>query len=260
VVSVSLFDANACRRTLGECQELWDDPGAWQERLAAGIEELIGGFGGAFKYYSVSPSDLGQLEEAALGVQNDESMRSDFARCVEEGGHWLLPEFNRLGMQIVLEGQASCRYSDLPGGLERYHRSEFYQRYLRPSGTGDMLIAGQRQVDGGVITLVLLRGRSDRHFSSRDEAVVRLLNMGIGEVVGTRLVTSSQFGRHRLSPRLRQTLTLLLSGLREKEIAAKLDLHPTTVHDYVRAVYRAYRVHGRAELMALFLTRRVRHR
>jgi DNA-binding CsgD family transcriptional regulator len=38
----------------------------------------------------------------------------------------------------------------------------------------------------------------------------------------------------------------------EKEIAAALDLSPATVHDYVKALYRRFRVSGRAELSAHF--------
>jgi DNA-binding NarL/FixJ family response regulator len=56
-----------------------------------------------------------------------------------------------------------------------------------------------------------------------------------------------------LSPRLRQTLTRLLEGKREKEVAGELGLSPTTVHGYVRALYRHFGVSSRAELSAHFL-------
>lgn len=56
-----------------------------------------------------------------------------------------------------------------------------------------------------------------------------------------------------LSPRLRQTLARLLEGKREKEVAGELGLSPTTVHDYVRALYRHFGVSSRAELSAHFL-------
>jgi DNA-binding NarL/FixJ family response regulator len=58
----------------------------------------------------------------------------------------------------------------------------------------------------------------------------------------------------RLSRRLLQTLCLLLDGLSEKEIAAALQLSPHTVHDYVKSLYRTYRVRSRAELHARFGT------
>lgn len=58
----------------------------------------------------------------------------------------------------------------------------------------------------------------------------------------------------RLSRRLMQTLCLLLDGLSEKEIAAELGLSPHTVHDYVKSLYRTFRVRSRAELHAHFGT------
>jgi DNA-binding CsgD family transcriptional regulator len=53
-----------------------------------------------------------------------------------------------------------------------------------------------------------------------------------------------------LSPRRRQTLRLLLSGLGEKEIATRLDLSRNTVHHHVKALYRHFHVCTRSELLA----------
>ena len=62
-----------------------------------------------------------------------------------------------------------------------------------------------------------------------------------------------QEGKAPLSPRLQQTLCLLLSGGSEKEIAGELGLAASTVHQYVVALYRHFEVQSRAELMALWL-------
>ena len=53
-----------------------------------------------------------------------------------------------------------------------------------------------------------------------------------------------------MSPRLRQTLDLLLAGDGEKQIAGKLGLSRHTEHDYVKGVYRLFGVNTRAELLA----------
>ena len=53
-----------------------------------------------------------------------------------------------------------------------------------------------------------------------------------------------------LSPRLRQTLGCLLEGHSEKEIADRLRLSATTIHQYVTALYRHFGVQSRAQLMA----------
>ena len=58
-----------------------------------------------------------------------------------------------------------------------------------------------------------------------------------------------------LSPRESETLEQLLGGGSEKEIADRMGLSAHTVHQYVKAVYRAFRVRSRAELMARCLAR-----
>ena len=61
-----------------------------------------------------------------------------------------------------------------------------------------------------------------------------------------------------LPPRAREVLDLLLQGLSEKEIAARLGLRPSTVHDHVKRLYAHFGVGSRAELMAYFLRRHLR--
>jgi DNA-binding NarL/FixJ family response regulator len=53
-----------------------------------------------------------------------------------------------------------------------------------------------------------------------------------------------------LAPRLRVVFELLHSGASEKQIAARLGLTAGTLHQYVKAVYRAVGVKSRAQLMA----------
>ena len=56
-----------------------------------------------------------------------------------------------------------------------------------------------------------------------------------------------------LSPRVRQTLTRLLAGDSEKQVARHLELSKNTIHVYVKALYRHYNVHSRGELLAKFV-------
>jgi DNA-binding CsgD family transcriptional regulator len=61
----------------------------------------------------------------------------------------------------------------------------------------------------------------------------------------------------RLSDTQLRVLRLLLTGMAEKEMAAKLFVSPHTVHSHVQAVYRELGVTSRAELMAMFIDRAV---
>lgn len=55
------------------------------------------------------------------------------------------------------------------------------------------------------------------------------------------------------SPRQRELIPLILSGMPEKQIADTLGLSTTTVHGYIRELYRNYSVRSRGELMFLWL-------
>lgn len=56
-----------------------------------------------------------------------------------------------------------------------------------------------------------------------------------------------------LSPRERETLSHLLGGRSEKEIAEVMELSVHTVHQYITGLYRIFQCRGRAGLLALAL-------
>ena len=57
-----------------------------------------------------------------------------------------------------------------------------------------------------------------------------------------RLTTEEHLSRDGLSKRLRETLSLLLEGHSEKQVASELGLGNRTVHDYVTMLYQHFRV------------------
>jgi DNA-binding CsgD family transcriptional regulator len=57
----------------------------------------------------------------------------------------------------------------------------------------------------------------------------------------------------RLSQGQIRIFDLLVTGLAEKQIASQLGISNHTVHNHVKAIYRAYAVHSRSELLALLL-------
>jgi DNA-binding CsgD family transcriptional regulator len=57
-----------------------------------------------------------------------------------------------------------------------------------------------------------------------------------------------------LTPARQRVLSSLLDGLTEKDIAARLDISPHTVHNHIKAIYRSFDVTTRSELLSLFLT------
>ena len=85
--------------------------------------------------------------------------------------------------------------------------------------------------------------------------MLKLLHDEIAPLVGVRLTTEEHLSRDGLSKRLRETLSLLLEGQSEKQVASSLNLGTRTVHDYVARLYEHFRVSSRAELLAYFVRR-----
>jgi DNA-binding CsgD family transcriptional regulator len=56
-----------------------------------------------------------------------------------------------------------------------------------------------------------------------------------------------------LSPRMRQTLELLVAGDSERQVALKLKISQHTVHVYVKQLYKRFGVSSRGELLAKFV-------
>jgi DNA-binding NarL/FixJ family response regulator len=56
-----------------------------------------------------------------------------------------------------------------------------------------------------------------------------------------------------LSPRLRDTLEVVMTGASEKQIADRLGISHHTAHQYVQALFRSFNVTSRAQLMARVL-------
>jgi DNA-binding NarL/FixJ family response regulator len=92
-------------------------------------------------------------------------------------------------------------------------------------------------------------------FGPREVALLKLLHDEIAPLIGVRLATEDHLCRDGLGRRLRQTLSLLLEGLGEKQVARELELSARTVHSYVTLLYKHFAVSSRAELLAYFIRR-----
>ena len=118
------------------------------------------------------------------------------------------------------------------------------------------LVSPHRLPDGSLHMLTLHRAAGERDFSPRERRLLLLAHAEVGRLIGPVLVRlDDPFSPTRLPPRVRETLSCLLDGDSEKQAAARMNLSRETVHQYVKALYRHYRVESRAELLARVLRR-----
>ena len=89
-----------------------------------------------------------------------------------------------------------------------------------------------------------------RPFGPVEARVLRLLHTELGRLWRAQALRKTRDPRVDLAPRLSQTLTLLVAGSSEKQVARELGISPHTVHNYVKALHRRYKVASRGELLA----------
>lgn len=128
-----------------------------------------------------------------------------------------------------------------------------------------MEIRRAADVDGAVVSLcshlydgtahgisVYRPWRNGKRFSQRERALVELCNNAVVPFYAAEVKIAAD--SKGLSPRIRQTLELLLVGKSEKEIADAMQLSRHTVHDYIKQIYRHHGVASRSELLAKFIS------
>ena len=137
-----------------------------------------------------------------------------------------------------------------------FRQSEHHRLYYEPLGLTDRMwvcCPVNADVESGFVF--------DRHdqagkgrFREEDVARGEFLLRGLGWFHRRLLLGRGiAAGRVPCTESQRKTLSLLLTGKSEKEIASALGLSPKTTHNQVTAIYRSFGVNSRAELMALWI-------
>ena len=103
---------------------------------------------------------------------------------------------------------------------------------------------------GAVDQLGLHREWGDRPFTPSEHRMVRIFHVELARLWRRDVLRRAGEPGSDLPPRLNQTLTELLKGASEKQIAAKLKLSPHTIHNYVKALHQRFGVSSRGELLA----------
>lgn len=137
-------------------------------------------------------------------------------------------------------------------GDRRWENSEFYKRICRSANVDHPFYSLLTDATHERASLLTLFGSTQSPPLPRHTTTLHMLHayarcaLGLATPPGADAVS-------QLSPRQRETLDILLCGHSEKQIAAKLSRSVHTVHTHVKAIYRAFDVSTRAELLSKFV-------
>jgi DNA-binding CsgD family transcriptional regulator len=253
-------EVRAALRLVGECRDLGFDPGEWGRHMFAGLCQLTGArAGGGGEARKARPA--GPLE----GIYHVET-------GFEPGEHDLFAAFLRTcgidSHPLAIAGESWWAATPRPGRLavrtrrqlvpdRGWYGSVAYNEYHRVVRIDHCLVSVlELSADGRFSSIVLNRATGEPDFAPRQRRLLGLFHEEVGRLIGPVLVSSDDpYSPTRLPPRVQETLRCLLDGDGEKQAAARMGLSRETVHQYVKALYRHYRVSTRPELLVRVLRR-----
>jgi DNA-binding CsgD family transcriptional regulator len=194
----------------------------------------------------VPPSLLPLVPQAISRFEN-----RGYEDCSED----VMPGMATLKRRLDQQGWVTLARDEISSAAE-YRPSQSFMNFRRQMGCDDYVLSIRIvDVPRRPEAISIDRPRGAPRFGPREVELLKFLHDEIAPLIGVRLATEDQLCRDGLSKRLNETLTLLLEGRSEKEVASALSLSVRTVHDYVTMLYEHFEVSSRAELLAYFIRR-----
>jgi DNA-binding CsgD family transcriptional regulator len=241
-------DVRGAYRLIGECRDVGYDPALWHPRISEGLSRLIG-----------APM-VSAGEGRWLRPTHPIKPLTAFAVGFDPRGHERLLAYRRENgpahdpIYTALQHMSGRLLTHTRRQLvpdADWYPSVIFNEYRRLAGADHQLTSiYQVSDDGAVSGIGVNRAIGERDFSPREQQVLNFFHHEIGGLIGRALVSGMERGPEKLSPRLRQTLSCLLEGDSEQQVAARLGLSRPTTHQYVTALYRHFKVRSRAQLLA----------
>jgi DNA-binding CsgD family transcriptional regulator len=240
-------DVRDAYRLIGECRDLGYDPALWHQRMLEGVSELIGvpHAAGGEGWWRRPKGPVQQI--SVFESSKDHAFREGLKAYVRSNAIAACPIWDAL---LHVSGPLLTRTRRQLVRDEVWYRSLTYE-YERLAAVDHVVVSVNQVTEaGGISVICLYRAEGERDFSPREQRVLNFFHGELGRLIGRSLVSTTERTGDQLSPRLRQTLSCLLEGDSEKQVASRLGLSQATTHEYVTALYRHFGVQSRAQLMA----------
>jgi DNA-binding CsgD family transcriptional regulator len=241
---LTLSHVRSVFRLLFEVRDLGSSPHAWRRHMVAGLLELVNGSTG-IAAEAIIPRKAGspRLLGTVIGGVSDPRLVAVYRALVERGGYSL--DLRHEGIADPTNTTFTRTRQQMAENRAWRHRPD-----IDPWRTLDCdhFICSNRYLPscGCVHLIILTRSGRERPFDELERRLVALFHEELGRLWRQPADASGA----ELPPHLQQTLELLLAGSSEKQIVARLDLSPHTVHDHVKRLYRRFHVNSRAQLLA----------
>jgi DNA-binding CsgD family transcriptional regulator len=207
-----------------------------------------------------SPAYSRLLKSYYEGHHYGKLTRTYYARSHQE-------KIDHVGMtgRASLSGAGRFRVHRLRDGwidFAAFRRTPHYRLYYRDYRIADRMTIGYPVTPDAESFLLIDRinprqgegGERRRPFNAREAAVAGGAARGVPGLHRRLFLDNGLFASDKpLSPTERRIVRGLLSGRSEKQLAAATGQSLATLHKYVTALYKRFRVNGRSALMALWL-------
>jgi DNA-binding CsgD family transcriptional regulator len=229
----------------GEAREIGPQTDACRAHVLAATAEILRAPSGCLVLDGdAGPGRRGRIIEAA--THNFDGVTAPAFQSLMERGSTFHPLVQRtFDLQTSVPGAIEVQTTRDILTLRDWRESTYYCDFVRRIGFDASIIslrnAGQPGVGHG---FGFFRERGQTPFSDDDKLILRLVELGLGPYIHRRPPPAE------LSPRDREVLQLLCEGLSDKEIASRLSISRHTVNQRTKRLYRHFRVHSRAELIA----------
>jgi DNA-binding CsgD family transcriptional regulator len=255
-----LGDVRAALRLVGECRDLGYDHGRWAPHMLAGLCRLLGaraGNGGEIRLVRSHGSLEGAGYFDAGFAPGEGALYLEFLNTRGLYRHPGTTAYAAWRAAAPRPGRMSTKTRRQVVPDPEWYGSAFYNECHRVIRIDHCLGSVRELAPGGLYHgFNLYRATGEPDFSGRQQRLLHLFHAELGRLIGPVLVSPTDpSSPTRLPPRVRETLSCLMEGDGEKQAAARMGLSVPTVHQYVTALYRHYRVASRAELLTRVLRR-----
>jgi DNA-binding CsgD family transcriptional regulator len=231
-----------------EAAELRGDDEAQGEHLLGGLCRTVGADVSIQFGFLTAPGPARPTSAVVVGLSPDEA--TNLFRIYASRSDAEDPIATALRSRLGAREPIAIRRHDAVDDRSWYG-SQYVEEIRRPLGIDNSIYS---LLDLGAVHygLSVNRGFGERPFGDTERALIEIFHAECAWLLRRRPSPAVEQTRRELSPRERETLDWLLRGLADKEIAGRMQLSAHTVRQYVKGVYRAFDVTGRAELLALW--------